>query len=226
MSSLADTLFPPDKDPFRLQPAAPVREGFAPWPSDSPARPVGESPAAKSPSPLPNSGKPAEAAPAPPQAKQPPSLAEVMFPENAMDDATALGINPESWGVESAAKVDLAMPAEWLAGGTAEDVAGAKDAFFAASLPQEMISDLTASFMKHAATPVTTTEDECLAELRRVWGDKMDSKLELAHRLVMKGAEKWPKLIEALQVHGSGNDPTLIRKLASRAEVLQRQGKL
>jgi hypothetical protein len=89
-----------------------------------------------------------------------------------------------------------------------------------------MIGDLTSTFMRHAAEPVTTTPDECMAELRRVYGDKADEKLALAKGLVWQASQKWPRLIEALETHGTGNDPKVIRKLVARAEVLKKQGKL
>jgi hypothetical protein len=82
-----------------------------------------------------------------------------------------------------------------------------------ASLARELWSDITAA----AARPVTTTEADGLAELRRVWGNQTEAKLAVARGRIAEMAAKYPGTMDYLNRTGLGNDPAFIRKIVARA---------
>lgn len=93
----------------------------------------------------------------------------------------------------------------------------------AAGAGPTIAAELWADALAANSRPITTTADQCVAELRRTYGAAAETKLAAARALLAKVATVYPGVIQHLDRTGLGNSPEFIRKIAARASALERQ---
>jgi hypothetical protein len=91
------------------------------------------------------------------------------------------------------------------------------DAMAAAGAGQWVARELWGDYARAVAHPITTSEADAMAELRRTWGRQTDAKIALARGAIAEMQARYPGTVEALNRTGLGNDPAFIRKIAARA---------
>jgi hypothetical protein len=91
------------------------------------------------------------------------------------------------------------------------------EAFAAAGAGPTIAAEIYADAARAAReTYKPTSTEDAATELRELWGDQFQSKIDACRQLVQRAAAADPSIIGFLDKTGLGNDPRFIRKIAAR----------
>jgi hypothetical protein len=140
-------------------------------------------------------------------------IANLMF--DIPETVTPVNFNE---GAAGPGEIDLPLPEGWEdSEAAATDRQAVADAMALAGAGETVARELWHDIAAASANPVTTTQSEAMAELRRTWGRQTDAKIALARNAVAEMQQRYPGRTQYLQETGLGNSPEFVRKIVARA---------